>query len=539
MFFKKLKSQKGQLLIEMLVSLTIGGIFIAGAAIAILGAVRQNYENKSNQLASLLSLDLVNKVQSFANYSWSNILNLSKGSSSKYFFIPGATSSILATGTESVFYNDINAGLVGYWKMDEATGTAVYDYSGNNISGSFTSGATRSSSCMFGSCFSLDGLTGRINLSNFSTGGESGYTVSGWFYRTGDATSNYAGIRVGRVELRIRGSAATYTNCPQLIVYTSYPNYFGTSDTVNAIPLNTWTHIAGVYDYNASAATATVKIYNNGVLTKTGTTGTVGTIASYTGGYIGYISGYFPGYIDDVRAYNRALSANELKALYDNFSFTRYFYVDNINRDSCGVGDITTSTITACTQPGGSGVANSSSTQKITSVVEWGDSRSSKLSTYLTRNRAGVFTQNNWSGSSGYNGPITSPDENFSSSTAGIIASKNLKATTGASASHYLYSSIFDTGISSGVSVNNILYQGTKPSGTNVTFQLAFSNSSSGPWNYVGYDSSSTTEYSPSDPDISYKINNIHDYRYLRYKAILLSATSTPTVSSISIGFGQ
>jgi len=79
--------------------------------------------------------------------------------------------------------------------------------------------------------------------------------------------------------------------------------------------LNTWYHVAGVYD----AAARTLNIYVNGVLDNGVLVGTVPasqanaanervTVGRRTGGF------YFQGTIDEVRLYGRALSQAEIQS---------------------------------------------------------------------------------------------------------------------------------------------------------------------------------------------------------------------------------
>src|SRR6185295_7336602 len=77
--------------------------------------------------------------------------------------------------------------------------------------------------------------------------------------------------------------------------------------------LNTWYHVAGVYD----ASTRTLNVYVNGVLNNGVLAGTVPAtqvnssvnvnIGRRTGGF------YFNGIIDEVRIYNRALTPAEIQ----------------------------------------------------------------------------------------------------------------------------------------------------------------------------------------------------------------------------------
>lgn len=106
----------------------------------------------------------------------------------------------------------------------------------------------------------------------------------------------------------------------------------------------------------------------------------------------------------------------------ENRSFTRYFYIENVNRDSCGVGSVTANATTSCSMQSGSGyVAEDPSTQKITSVVSWtaGGSLGGSINKvqYLTRNQNKVFVQSNWFGGFGQEGPITGESDKFATST--------------------------------------------------------------------------------------------------------------------------
>ena len=88
-------------------------------------------------------------------------------------------------------------------------------------------------------------------------------------------------------------------------------------DSVKALPANTWVHVAGTYDGTA------LRIYVNGALNATkAVTGT--TCANAEPLEIGAknrttppatTEAYMDGRIDDVRVYNRALSAAEIKTV--------------------------------------------------------------------------------------------------------------------------------------------------------------------------------------------------------------------------------
>lgn len=110
----------------------------------------------------------------------------------------------------------------------------------------------------------------------------------------------------------------------------------------------------------------------------------------------------------------------------------------------------------------------------------------------------------------------------------------------------WLISSIFDTQKEKGVTPVSLIWQGSLPTGTEVKFQLASSNSPTGPWNFVGADGTANSYYpasGSSQPNVSIPITNSklhHNKRYLRYKVFLTpTTTNTPTVNDISVIFAQ
>ena len=86
----------------------------------------------------------------------------------------------------------------------------------------------------------------------------------------------------------------------------SNANAFGTA----GLTTNTWTHVAGTYDGT------TLRLYVNGVqVGSQAKTGSMPVSANplQIGGDSIY-GQYFPGSIDEVRVYNRALSATEIQS---------------------------------------------------------------------------------------------------------------------------------------------------------------------------------------------------------------------------------
>ena len=98
-----------------------------------------------------------------------------------------------------------------------------------------------------------------------------------------------------------------------------------------------------------------------------------------------------------------------------------------------------------------------------------------------------------------------------------------------------LTSSVFDSQVVGGSSLNSIMFQSTGVSVSSlVKFQITSSNASSGPWSFMGPDGTSATYYVPSNGGVGYvvPINPIQhsNKRYFRYKIFL----ETDTCRSIS-----
>lgn len=421
--YSLLKPNKGQSLVEILIAIAIGSIMIAAAAAVISVSLKINAQAGRNQTGTALAKELLENVRVWGEKDWHNIANLATSSANGYFLIPSSSSLAVASGTESVVAGTVS-GLVGHWKMDEASGTLAYDSSGNYNNGTLVGGPTRtaSSSCRVEKCIDFDGTDDYINASS-STGLDftSAYTISMWVYPGTFATyRNFITRGNGNsddIEFyqqtsgmmiiahnRTNGGSFTYENTP--------------SPT-----LNTWTHIAITYDSSrASGPDNRWKIYYNNVLQSGSNPSGNGEIplAANTRWQIGQTehsafgsTKIYKGKMDDVRIYNRALSADEIEDIYSGSVYSRYFYLDDVGRD--GSGNILAS-----------GGTNDPSTKKVT--VSWSVPQvaATTLVGYITRSRNNIFRQTDWSGGAGQNGPATTTNSKFSTS-----SNINFSTTTG------------------------------------------------------------------------------------------------------------
>lgn len=426
-----LGAQRGQSLIEVIVAIGVAAIFLGAGVTAIAPIIRSNLETRTVEFADSLAQNYANKLKNLSESNWTTLYNLSKGSGNNYMLVASGTQTLVVQGEEASPDNDVTYGLIGHWNFDEATGTQAYDFSGNGNGGTLTNGPTRtaSSSCALGNCLGFDGENDYIVVSDPASGvldPTSEYSLSTWLKYT--VTTGYGfiisksngGLGGGYELFRKTGSGAIrFSSCDA--AGSCSGGYF---DIFTPLSYNdgNWHHIAATAETNSTA-----KIYVDGVLVEESGTVTQNNIANAFNLFIGARStggsAPFNGLIDDVRVYNRALSASEVKQIYSNRIYARSFTIDNVSRDSCGVGSITTDATSTCSSgPAVAGVADDPSTQKITVGVNWsgGGSRGSSISKvqYLTRAVGSIFKQTDWSGGSGQSGPITAPNSQYASSTS-------------------------------------------------------------------------------------------------------------------------
>ena len=152
-------------------------------------------------------------------------------------------------------------------------------------------------------------------------------------------------------------------------------------------------------------------------------------------------------------------------------------------------------------------------------------------------NSSGVFSGWAWNDTIGWI-DFNCSNVSCSSSNFSVVSTWAAQAATGT-----LDSQTFDTGDASGAQMNSITWKGNVPTGTSVNFQIAVSNSSSGPWNFIGSDGTSGTTYSCSGlSGCTIPLGNYSSLigRYFRYRVILgtnTAQTVSPVVNSVIINW--
>lgn len=208
-----------------------------------------------------------------------------------------------------------NNGLVGYWSMEDATGTQATDFSGQGNTGTLNGGASWINGKR-GKALTFDGSTSYIDvINNSSTRLTSNWTYSIWARRNSSGVldplfSNFLNNTAGR-QIFIY-----YTTSPNNHLQIDVP-WISAILTSSAAITNTDWHLL-----TFTKSGILWSIYIDGVLDNSIEDGTAQEASTATnmqiGSQISY-SGYshFAGSLDEVRVYNRALSATEVSDLYN------------------------------------------------------------------------------------------------------------------------------------------------------------------------------------------------------------------------------
>lgn len=203
-------------------------------------------------------------------------------------------------GLEPLDYGD--SSLTGYWTFEEGTGTIAYDYSGNNATGSWS--GTPSGANGYYSPGNIGGWAGAFDgASNYVVTGNTFSQANGTFVIWVDPSSFN---RNGGLEASGASGVSLFFNTVNRIYYRT-GTQFSTSTSQLAPG---WHQFAMTWDGSL------VSGYIDGQLQATGSQGT--GLASRI--YIGQVDSNtlydYQGLLDDVRVYNRVLTATQIAALY-------------------------------------------------------------------------------------------------------------------------------------------------------------------------------------------------------------------------------
>ena len=246
------------------------------------------------------------------------------------------------TTKEDCFKGDEIPSLIGYWKFDEVSGNIAADTSANNFDGTLTPkygvslpSHKSSGECKVGGCLQFSGtsyvslpdLRSRTDL--FGGGGNKGaITISAWIKPTilnywKFFVNGFPGLFYLGIDKDDNRKLIAMTECNPVCSGHVNNNYWPTSDVSTSdgqMAVDKWKHIVFVLEGGKGYT-----FYIDGVLNKQVSETKIslrlmdGNEQTGLGrSYQNIRSEFFRGYMDEVMVFNKALSADEVKRIYDS-----------------------------------------------------------------------------------------------------------------------------------------------------------------------------------------------------------------------------
>lgn len=225
-------------------------------------------------------------------------------------YLVGATkvgSSVVA-GAQRLFLSD---GLVGYWKMDEASwnGTSgeVKDSSGNVNNGTSSGGGSVTTG-KYGNGGNFAGDNDYVTVADSaSLRPGTQMTIATWVKAGALASDIYL---IDKTNDGYGFALKLNSGTPQFRTGTS--SSYSDLNALSSIPTGIWYHLVGTIDSNGNKT-----MYINGVPSSSAAGISFnGNIAGHNLKFAQRTGGYFNGQLDEARIYNRALSPEEVRQLY-------------------------------------------------------------------------------------------------------------------------------------------------------------------------------------------------------------------------------
>jgi PKD repeat protein len=206
------------------------------------------------------------------------------------------------------------AGLVAGWSFDEGTGTLARDSSSNANSGTLGGGVAWTAAGRYGGALTFDGVDDWVTVPDSASLDLAGpMTMTAWVRPTTLGPWRQVLLKESTSGLTY-ALYATNANANRPNAHLSIGGVDREAAGTSAIATNTWTHLAATY--NGSA----IRLYVNGTLVRT--VNRTGAVALSDGplriGGNSVWGEWFAGQLDDVRVYNRALSAAEVTTVRDS-----------------------------------------------------------------------------------------------------------------------------------------------------------------------------------------------------------------------------
>src|SRR5258708_2793611 len=249
------RGSSGQSLIEVLVAIGIGVLFIVAAVSLIAPALKVNTTANSAQTAGALSKELGDNVRAWAGGSWNNVFSLATSSANQYYLNTLFSPFAAAQGTETITAG--SSTYQRYFYVDDvyrdSNGNATSTASGNSYDPSTKKITIVSVPATLGPAISSWPTT---TPSSYATQSASAVAYNGYIYETGgeDPQTGDSTSGVIYAPINSNGTVGTWSPTTKMprslrghsaVVYNSYiyttgaqGNFVGYTSTVQYASIN-------------------------------------------------------------------------------------------------------------------------------------------------------------------------------------------------------------------------------------------------------------------------------------------------------------
>ncbi|MEP6478900.1 MAG: LamG-like jellyroll fold domain-containing protein [Rhodoglobus sp.] len=237
----------------------------------------------------------------------------------KYQYVVSDNVGNLQTATNA---NVVHTPYSAYWAFDAGSGTSAVDSSVNANDGTLQAAAGWTAGKIGAGALNLNGTaTSYVDVPYPVIDSSQSYTVSAWVKLnnlTGfQSFASIDGSSISPFYLQLVGGVFGFGQRSSDSTVSTFVGVTGTAPTVGV-----WYHVAGVY--NKTAGAGTIELFVNGVSQGTTAAGTTWTAAGHTlvghAKWNGAAVDFVNGAIDEVRFYDRALTATEIGVLARSYS---------------------------------------------------------------------------------------------------------------------------------------------------------------------------------------------------------------------------
>ena len=267
-------ARRGKSLIELLIGIAVGAIFVIGAATAIVPSLRVGTQAGTVQAEAQLGQELLGNVKAWANGNWGSVLAIATGTANKYY-LNTATSPFTAVGTSTSGEAITMSGSSGFG----------YAYSRAITVGSNASGTQTNFPMLVSSTLpSWASVAHGGHVQNVVTAPNGGTEAADLVFATSSANCGVSNLNFETESYSSStGALVDWVNVPSLsagsVIYACYGNAAVTTDQSN--PAGTWnSNYVGVWDLPNGSTLSAIDSTGNG------NNGTIVNSPSATGGQI-------------------------------------------------------------------------------------------------------------------------------------------------------------------------------------------------------------------------------------------------------------